>query len=314
MALGEDLLLYSSEDAEELARYARAHGCSVVKKTRSSIQTEMNLRGKIHTFLAFLESRKKETGTSDAPGVLEQYHQAYEEIEHRLTLLKEYFSRNALGTRIDQGSEWNRLKLLTETDSPRHIELSAEDEEFLRDRYLVLVLLQDNELVETKEGGMYLQATLNPAEAFTQYPADLLFEPENEELARYDIKRVIVTYSETTYQVTLGPEAVLMIDLENLEEFCRTLEVDEESLARMLMNLALKKMIMDKITFFLREKKKVTKEEILSEMRDFNLDVPDTVDHFTFHLHTSFIEEILDDLRKMRTIQGKDTKIRYTGE
>jgi hypothetical protein len=65
---------------------------------------------------------------------------------------------------------------------------------------------------------------------------------------------------------------------------------------------------------FLREKKKTTRDDVLAYMRDFELTIPDTVDHFSFHLHTSFIDEVLDDLRKMRTVQGKDTRIRYTGE
>ncbi|MDD1673157.1 MAG: hypothetical protein LUP99_01975, partial [Methanomicrobiales archaeon] len=111
-----------------------------------------------------------------------------------------------------------------------------------------------------------------------------------------------------------GAEAVLTMELDELEEFGRSVEADDESLARILMNLGLKKMIVDKIVLYLRGKKKVTKDDILSEMKDFDLTMPGDIDQFSFHLHPDFIEEVLDDLRKIKVIQGKDTKIRYTRE
>jgi hypothetical protein len=52
----------------------------------------------------------------------------------------------------------------------------------------------------------------------------------------------------------------------------------------------------------------------MAQMKDFELTIPETVDHFSFHLHASFIEEVLDDLRRMRTVQGKDSRIRYKGD
>jgi hypothetical protein len=312
MALGEEILLYRAEDAENLVRFARKHSCSASKRVLTTIHTEMNLKGKIGTFLTFVQAmlEKEDTPSSEAKNL---FRETADEMRHRKEILDEFFTSHKEGERIDQGPLWERLQKLTGTDN-QQASLSTEDGEFLRDRYLVLVLLQENELVETRDGGMYLRGTVDPDEALTQYPADLLLEPESEELATHDLTRLITTYSDTAYPVALGPESVLMIELEELEEFCSTCEVDEDSFAQAMMNLALKKMIVDKIIFFLRNKKRTTREEIQDLMRDFDLAIPDTVDKFSFHLHTSFIDEVLDDLRKMKTIQGKDTKIRYAGK
>jgi hypothetical protein len=313
MVLGEEILLYRSEDAENLVRFAKKHNCSASKRVITSIHTEMNLRGTLRSFLEYAREGQNGTESNAAPEMKDLFQEASEEIHHRREIFKEFLARNTPGDRIDQGAEWERLQELTLPDPSQPVSLSAEDEAFLRDRYLILVLLQENGLVETRDGGMYLKGSIDPDEAITQYPADLLMEPERSDLAAHGLTRLITTYSQTTYPVTLGPESVLMIELEELEEFCKTCEVDEDSLARALMNLALKKMIVDKVILFLREQKKTTRDEMQAHMRDFDLAVPDTVDHFAFHLHTIFIDEVLDDLRKMRTIQGKDTKIRYTG-
>jgi hypothetical protein len=314
MALGEEILLYRTEDADNLVRFARKHNCSASKRVLTSIHTEMNLKGTLRTFLNFSEEGQNRGDISVPPEVKNLFSEAAEEMQHRKKILEEFFTHHHKGDRIDEGPEWERLQKITASEDQPQTSLSAEDEAFLRDRYLLLVLLQENGLVETRDGGMYLQGSVDPDEAVTQYPADLLLEPESEDLATHGLTRLITTYSETAYPVTLGPESVLMIELEELEGFFRSCEVDEDSLARALMNLALKKMMVDKIILFLREKKKTTRDEVLAQMRDFDLAIPDTVDHFSFHLHTSFIDELLDDLRKIRTIQGKDTKIRYTGE
>jgi hypothetical protein len=314
MALGEEILLYRTEDADNLVRFARKHNCSASKRVLTSIHTEMNLKGTIRTFLNYTEEGQNKGDISVSPDEKNLFIEATEEMHHRKRILEEFFAHHHKGDRIDEGPEWERLQKITASEDQPQTSLSADDEAFLRDRYQVLILLQENGLVETGDGGMYLQGSVEPEEAVTQYPADLLLEPESEDLVAHGLTRLITTYSETAYPVTLGPELVLMIELEELEEFCHTCEVDEDSLARALMNLALKKMIVDKIILFLREKKKTTREEVLAQMRDFDLVIPDTVDHFSFHLHTSFIDEVLDDLRKIRTIQGKDTRIRYTGE
>jgi hypothetical protein len=314
MVLGEEILLYRIEDAEELVRFAKTHRCSASKKSLTSIHTEMNLKGKIQSFLAFIERMQKEGKISSSGDVQDLYQEAADEMAHRKKLFEEFFISHSVDDRIDQGPEWDRLQELTGPDTQQEMSLSAEDEMFLRDRYLLLVLLQENGLVETRDGGMYLHATIDPLEAVTQYPGDLLLEPESSDLAAHAITRLITTFSETAYPVTLGPESVVMIELEELEEFCRGREVDEDSFARAMMNLALKKMIVDKLILFLREKKRTTRDEILAQMRDFEVTIPDTIDSFSFHLHTSFIDEVLDDLHKIRTIQGKATKIRYTGD
>jgi hypothetical protein len=312
MALGEEILLYRAEDAENLVRFARKHNCSASKKVLTSIHTEMNLKGTIRNLLNFIEWEQKAEDNSVSPEAKNLLRDAAGEMHMRKQILQEFFSGHREGERIDQGPEWERLQTLTGSDL--QTPLSTDDESFLRDRYLALVLLQENGLVETREGGMYLKGTIEPDEAVTQYPADVLMEPEGEDLAVHGLTRLITTYSETAYPVLLGPESVLMIELEELEEFLRGCEVDEDSFAGAMMNLALKKMIVDKMILFLREKKKTTRDDVLAYMRDFELTIPDTVDHFSFHLHTSFIDEVLDDLRKMRTVQGKDTRIRYTGE
>jgi hypothetical protein len=314
MVLGEEILLYRAEDAEEMVRFARKHKCSASKRVQTSIHTEMNLKGTIRTFLAYIQemlSRGDVSGISEAENM---YREAAEEMNHRRKILEEFFTSHGAGDRIDEGPEWGRLQQLTASDMPQQESLSAEDETFLRDRYLTLVILQENGLVETRDGGMFLKTILSPEEASTQYPADLLLEPASEELASHGIVRLITTFSETAYPVLLGPEFVLMIELEELEEFCRTREVDEDSFSKAMMNLALKKMIVDKIVLFLQEKKRTSREDLIAQMKDFDFSIPDTIDHFSFHLHSAFIDEVLNDLRKIRTIQGKDTKIRYTGE
>jgi hypothetical protein len=313
MVLGEELLLYRAEDAEELVRFARKRSCSTTKKTHTTIHTEMNLRGTVRTFISFVESAKEKNKKPISSDVLSLYEEAIGEMKHRKNVLQSFFMRYSIGDRIDQGADWERLQTLTEADTPRQTELTSENEIFLRDHYLSLVLLQENGLVETKDGGMYLQGKIEPDNAYNQYPADLLLEPESDALTEHHITRQITTYSDTAYLVILGPEIVTMMELEEIEEFCHSLEVDEESLARMLMNLALKKMLVDKLVLFIQEKKKTSKEEILEVMREFDLEIPDTIDHFSFHLHNLFLEEMLDDLRKIKIIQGKDAKIRYTG-
>ncbi|MDD1679271.1 MAG: hypothetical protein LUO93_08855 [Methanomicrobiales archaeon] len=314
MALGEEILLYKAEDAEELVRFAKKHKCGASKRVLTSIHTEMNLKGSIRTFLSFVQEMQSKESIGDSPERKDVYLEAADEMHHRSKVLEEFLTSHKAGDRLDQGPEWERLQQLTGSEASEQTSLCEEDESFLHDRYLTLILLQENSLIEPRDDGMYLRGTIDPEEAITEYPADLLLEPESDDLATHGITRLITTYSETVYPVTLGPESVLMLELDELEKFGQSREVEEDSFSRALMNLALKKMIVDKVILFLREKKKTSREEILAQMKDFELAIPDTIDHFSFHLHTSFIDELLDDLRKIRTIQGKDSRIRFIGE
>jgi hypothetical protein len=313
MALGGELLFYTNEDAEEFLRFLRKQGCSAVRRTINTLTIEMNIQGSIRNMLACCQALQEKEDLP--PEVREQYQEAVQDLSHRKRILEAFLSKTAPGARIDEGADWDRLQSLTGGEPERSNEdLSAENQIYIRDQYLLLSLLQENSLIEGKEGGMYLSRTLDIEEAMTQYPSDLLGEPEGDLLREHHLTRLITTYSETAYQVNLGPEVILLENLDELETTLLRLDTDEESASHLLLNLVVKQMIVDRMLEIIREKKKVTREEVFTSMHSLEFPVPDTVDQFSFRLHDTFLQEVLDDLRKLGSIVGKDSKLRCSTE
>ncbi len=312
MALAEEILFYSNEDAEEFFRLLRKQGCSGVKRTINTLHIEMNIRGSIRDLLACCQALQEPEDLTEE--IREQCQDAVRDLTHRKEILEGFFLHSAPGDRIDEGEDWEHLQELTGGDPGEAEHLSAEDQLFIRDQYLLLSLLQENDLIEGKEGGMYLARTRDPDDMSTQYPSDLLGEPEAALLREHHLTRPITSYSETTYKVSLGPEVILLEHLDELEAALLNLDADQESASQFLLNLVVKQMIVERILEMLREKKKATREEVVASLRSFAIPVPDSVDEFTFQLHDAFLHEVLDDLRKLGRIMGKDSKLRCTTE
>lgn len=312
MALGEELLFYNGDDADTFLKFLRKQNCSAVKRTTNVISTEVFLYGSIEHFLQLVDTLQNTAIDGDHAsheGVIE----LRSEMDLRAHILKDFFGERKQGARIDEGPEWEALTTLLKRESPSSETLSEEERSLIRDRYLLLALLDENNLIDAKGEGIYLKEAMDPSFALTQYPAHLLPEVDEELLIKNTLSRRINTYAETVYTVTLGSEIVLFDGMEMLESTLNELDVDPESAATAVMNIASKKVIVDRVLSLLRDRKTMTRDDIIEALQHFHVQVPDTVDTFVYQLDRSFIDDVLSDLRKLKAIQGKDTKIRCTG-
>lgn len=312
MALGEELLFYNGDDADTFLKFLRKQNCSAVKRTTNVISTEIFLYGTIEHFLQFLDT-PGDGAAPDAHTADEGTIEARSEMNLRAQVLQDFFSHQKKGARIDEGPEWEALTTLLKRESPSSESLKEEERSLIRDRYLLLALLDENNLIDAREDGIYLKEPIEPVSALTQYPAHLFRDVDEELLIKNGLTRRINTYAETVHTVTLGPEIVLLDGMEQLETTLNELDADPESATTMVMNIASKKVIVNRALSILRDRKTMTKTEIIEALSHFHVQVPDTVDTFVYQLDRSFIDDLLSDLRKLKAIQGKDTKIRCSG-
>jgi len=312
MVLGEEVLFHDAEDADVLVKFVRKKNFNAARKTRNVLIPVVGSSGTIKNFIALLDEAI--SSPEIAPGEEQRayYLEIRGEMEERKKNLTEILSTYHPGEIVSSEAEKGRLKSMMERllEAEGGETITEEDQHFVESRLQSLALLWDNQLVEITQEGLRLTGSVNPEDAVIGCPIEYFNDLDESLLSKHGIGKRVTVASESEFIVTLGPEFVFMEDGVELDELVSHLEVDEFSYEKMLMNLMIKRIIVERILDLVKSKGKVSKGDIIDELKMFHADFPDMNEHISFILHQDLIGEVVDDLRKLGALQGKDHKIK----
>ena len=129
-------------------------------------------------------------------------------------------------------------------------------------------------------------------------------------LARHTITSTITAGDDEEWMVTIGSELVFLEDLTPVEEFLEEFEIPEEEGAIFFPKIQMKQLIVSKILAMIREGGKASREDIIEEFAEQDIETKEGGSLISLNLSKSYINAILDDLKKAGILKGKDQKLR----
>ena len=140
--------------------------------------------------------------------------------------------------------------------------------------------------------------------------ADEIPEIKEEILEKYSVISTITAGDDAEYHVSVGPEFVFLEDLDSIGEFLEEYEIDEEDGASFFPRLQIKHILVSEILAMIKEEGKVSREDIINEFANRDIETSEDGARIALHLSGDYIDAILDDLKKVGFLKGKDQKLR----
>jgi hypothetical protein len=165
-----------------------------------------------------------------------------------------------------------------------------------------------NDLLDIDEEGMILTQTIPPDEAVMALFGDELPPFREEALQRWKISRSLEARDTSVYTVVTGPDIIFLEDLTELEEYFQ--ELPEEDADKFLANLQVKQVLVAEILSMIQKEGRSSKEELMSEFIHKTLPIEENALSIGFHLSPGYLESILNDMKKMGMIKGKDSRLK----
>ncbi len=103
---------------------------------------------------------------------------------------------------------------------------------------------------------------------------------------------------------------MLIDDPEPLFEILGEMDVDEDDADMLRTNIAFKQFIIERIMTVLEERGRASREELLEESLSFDAPLNEEQDSASFILTEEYANGVLNDLKKIGLITGKDSKIK----
>lgn len=313
MVLEEELIFSDKADAEEFIKHVRAAGCSGKVRTEHAIIPETMFHGRIQDLLKLLDreiDRHKDDPEMADLVALSVTMKAG--IERRRENLRQFFDEHPVGAIIPERSLMQDFatiigKMATGEEAG---EPDPEEADAIITAIGINALLEENGLVEETDEGLRLVGTIEPEEAYTYCPEHPFVEVEPGTLREYGIDVKITVIAEERYIASLGPEIMLIDDPEPLWDALDGMDVDEDDVDILRTTIAFKQFIIERIMTVLEERGRASREELLEESLSFDAVLNKEQDSASFILTEEYVNGVLNDLKKVGLITGKDSKIK----
>lgn len=313
MVLEERIPAESENVAKKIVRYLKNEGIPARITTEPRMTVALILAGRYEDLKAFLtvcEEKHLERGAGGEDA--DEYPKEFDssvwkntrealDIEHHAVthILDEHRPGDIIGSHIFQSVF---LKTRSEKDSTR--------EEFARELATVRTLIS-NHLCEITQQGFVLTTVPEPDSVTLYIPFDYPFPPEEEVCDRYHVTCIRHFRGEMDHVVLIGPEILLLEDIEAFLMFLSENGVDPRS----LISIAERCMSRLRITQELIDQLFDAKESSLDDLRLLFVDeiaAQDGQGHVQdrFGLSPEYVDSLVKDMKKLGLIKGKDSRIR----
>lgn len=303
MVLEEEIYFSSQDTAKEFVKLLKEAGVSSQIRQKATLDIRLMLSSSYTNLLAMLESLITDEETTEEE--VELFTQTRDHLTSERDLIASALEKYQIGEKVGSGV----MDLITGDRTIEGDESEDALEEIIEEIYLTR-LLHLNELLEMTDNGLVLSKKINSDECTLTIFADEIPMITDEVLDKYQVISTITAGDDAEWQVSVGTEFVFLDDLTVIGEFFEEYEVSEEEGATFFPRIQIKHMLVAEILEMIKDGGKASREDIINEFADRDIETKDDGASIALHLSRFFIDAVLDDLKKAGVIKGKDQKLR----
>lgn len=308
MTLEEKITFYSHEDAVEFQKFLREKECGSRIVVEHSFSGEPYFEGTISQFMNLIDllAKKDEEENEVDEDLL---HMKNDLIERKETL-EEFLEGHKEGDLLSDSTPSQMLAQLQTIDATGDDAIKKDAADKFVSSLMVLATLEDNGLLE-EEGENYRLKEIKAADemtvmyAYNDFPA-----VTQDDLAECGIASHVRTSSTTDYVITVGTE-VLFVNTDEIADFLDHVDVDEEEAAKFVDAVFFKQAFVGKIHELVAEGN-ASEEALLEALGAPSFPLEGTNDVISFDITADYLKAVVNDLRKLGILSGKDGKIKNT--
>ena len=308
MTLEEKITFYSHEAAVDFQKFLREKECGSRIVVEHSFSGEPYFEGTISQFMNLIDllAKKDEEENEVDEDLL---HMKNDLIERKETL-EEFFAEHKEGDLLSDSTPSQMLAQLQTIDATGDDAIKKDAADKFVSSLMVLATLEDNGLLE-EEGENYRLKEIKAADemtvmyAYNDFPA-----VTQDDLAECGIASHVRTSSTTDYVITVGTE-VLFVNTDEIADFLDHVDVDEEEAAKFVDAVFFKQAFVGKIHELVAEGN-ASEEALLEALGAPSFPLEGTNDVISFDITADYLKAVVNDLRKLGILSGKDGKIKNT--
>ena len=308
MTLEEKITFYSHEAAVDFQKFLREKECGSRIVVEHSFSGEPYFEGTISQFMNLIDllAKKDEEENEVDEDLL---HMKNDLIERKETL-EEFFAEHKEGDLLSDATPSQMLAQLQTIDATGDDAIKKDAADKFVSSLMVLATLEDNGLLE-EEGENYRLKEIKAADemtvmyAYNDFPA-----VTQDDLAECGIASHVRTSSTTDYVITVGTE-VLFVNTDEIADFLDHVDVDEEEAAKFVDAVFFKQAFVGKIHELVAEGN-ASEEALLEALGAPSFPLEGTNDVISFDITADYLKAVVNDLRKLGILTGKDGKIKNT--
>ena len=308
MTLEEKITFYSHEAAVDFQKFLREKECGSRIVVEHSFSGEPYFEGTISQFMNLIDllAKKDEEENEVDEDLL---HMKNDLIERKETLEK-FFAEHKEGDLLSDSTPSQMLAQLQTIDATGDDAIKKDAADKFVSSLMVLATLEDNGLLE-EEGENYRLKEIKAADemtvmyAYNDFPA-----VTQDDLAECGIASHVRTSSTTDYVITVGTE-VLFVNTDEIADFLDHVDVDEEEAAKFVDAVFFKQAFVGKIHELVAEGN-ASEEALLEALGAPSFPLEGTNDVISFDITADYLKAVVNDLRKLGILSGKDGKIKNT--
>jgi len=303
MVLEEDIYFSSHDTAREFVKILKDLGISSQVRSKFSLDVRLMLSGTYNNLAAMFDNMVSDADATEEESEL--FEAAREYLTPQRDAIARAFEKYQVGDRVGSGV----MDLVTGDRTLDGDESEDTLEKIIEEVYLTR-LLHLNDLLDIREDGLVLVKKIEPDESTLTVFADEIPEIRDEILEKYNIISTITAGDDAEYLVSVGPEFVFLEDLDSIGEFLEEHEIEEEDGASFFPRLQIKHILVSEILAMIKEEGKVSRDDIINEFANRDIETSEDGSKIALHLSGDYIDAILDDLKKVGFLKGKDQKLR----
>lgn len=308
MVLEESISFSIPDQAREFIKLLKTLGVSAKMKEQYELTARMMYSGTYVHLSALIEELAGEL-TDDEEDSLDiaDYNVLKERLRKDRDLVEECFKKYEIGMSVKSPVV---DMIFDENNQDEESNPEASPEEMIQEINL-LRLLHTNDMLDYSKEGVILAKKIEPDETIMRFDAEQIpGEPDQETLTKLGITRTILTYDEPEFVVTTGPDIIYLEDLNPIEEFFDNLEIQEDIDHSFVSRLYMKQTVITKIFDLIQKEGKSSRDEITDMFEDAEIPVGDGDSSIITHISSEYISAVLDDMKKLGVIKGKDQKLK----
>lgn len=308
MTLEEKITFYSHEAAVDFQKFLREKECGSRIVVEHSFSGEPYFEGTISQFMNLIDllAKKDEEENEVDEDLL---HMKNDLIERKETL-EEFLEGHKEGDLLSDSTPSQMLAQLQTIDATGDDAIKKDAADKFVSSLMVLATLEDNGLLE-EEGENYRLKEIKAADemtvmyAYNDFPA-----VTQDDLAECGIASHVRTSSTTDYVITVGTE-VLFVNTDEIADFLDHVDVDEDEAAKFVDAVFFKQAFVGKIHELVAEGN-ASEEALLEALGAPSFPLEGTNDVISFDITADYLKAVVNDLRKLGILTGKDGKIKNT--
>ncbi|MCA1917255.1 hypothetical protein [Methanospirillum hungatei] len=305
MVLEEEIRFSSEGKAQGCVKIFRDLNISASLKTKVELESRVVYKAPFKALKGIFEeeiARIRDAGEEGFEKLVMAFEEGLQDLIHERDYLEQTFISHKPGDHIN-------TKLFNVFVRDGAVPETEEDmEAFLREATVTQILGLNN-LLDIDEEGMILKGTISPDDAVMSLFGDEIPPFREEALQKWEIIRSLEARQTSTYVVTTGPDVIYLEDLRELEEYFKKTDNEEET-EKFFANLQVKQVLVAEILGIIQKDGRATKEQLMSEFIHKTLPLEDDTIMIGFHLSPAYIESVLNDMKKLGLLKGKDSKLK----